>query len=66
MGEPVTERRVVSDSAPVKYLEWSDLQRWKYNGGCRGLGEQVNGGLMLSGDRVSVLQDEEGSRDGWW
>ena len=32
----------------------------------RDRGERGNGELLFNGDRVSVLQDEMSSGDGWW
>ena len=32
----------------------------------RGLGTERKGELMFNGFRVSVLQDEMSSRNGWW
>lgn len=35
------------------------------NGACKGVEEGEKGELMFNGYRISVLQDEQSSEDGW-
>ena len=52
-------------------LTWGSWNRQihtdrKENRGYQGLGRGKRGKLLLNGYRISVLQDEKNSGDGWW
>ena len=49
----------------LRDLEQSKIRGKKQNGGCQGLRGEENGQLSFTKYKVSFLQDEKSSGDGW-
>ena len=58
------EKTILYDSTYMKYPEWSSSQKQKGEWWLPGAGRRGDGELF-HGYRVSVLQDEHSSGDGW-
>lgn len=62
----VTKGRIMYDSTYIRYLEQSDSWRQKVERQLPGAEGGANVELWFNVYRISVLQNEKSSRDGWW